>query len=522
MIFYQTETLLGLALASLPAIVGTFLFFFSDRKRLAFALVILTAFSLRLVMISLDPYLHDWDEKFHALVAKNMTSNPFKPILIVDNVWEDQMVHWCCSHVWLHKQPLFLWQMALSLKLFGFNEIALRLPSALLGTIGVYFVREIAVFWTKNKEIAFLAALLMCFSYFQLELTAGRESTDHNDIAFIFYVTASFWAFIRYLKSNYSIRWAVYIGIFAGCAILIKWLTGLLVFGVWGLYILLTKKERFNTKQYLKLALGLLTAIAIFLPWQLYISYAFPIESAREYALNTEHIFKVVEGHHGDMFFHFLQLETLYGYLPYLIIPGILFLFFNKRISKPLSFAFIAAILVIFSFFSLIVATKMPAFTLPVSSLLFIIIAIGIISSLNRLKDYASSKFLVSLIVLFSFIAILQVFQPFKIAERRSISRQSRNIDIHNTLIYKSLNEDLLDNCVLFNTKCDDALDIMFYKNTSALCYFPKESELDSLKVMGRKLIRFKNIYNLNLPVYLTKDSSIVILDYDILIPEKK
>ena len=516
MIFHQTETLWGLALASLPALLGTILFFFSDRKKIAFALVMLSALLLRLLMISLDPYLHDWDERFHALVAKNMVETPLTPLLIIDNLWEKEMVHWCCSQVWLHKQPLFLWQMALSLKLFGFNEIALRLPSALLGTIGVYFTREIADFWTKNKQVAFLAALLMCFSYFHLELTSGGESTDHNDIAFTFYVTASFWAFIRYIKNSFSWRWAIWIGVFVGCAVLVKWLTGLLVFGAWGLYILLNSEQRLNKHQYLKLALGIIAALAVFVPWQIYISAAFPIESAREYALNTEHIFEVVESHHGDEYFHLIQQVKFYGYLAYLILPGILLMLFDKRISKPLSFSLLAAILVIFGFFSLVVATKMPAFTLPVSSLLVCFIAFGIIKPLTILEKYSNLKLLHLLLVTCSFFAILQVFQPFKIAERRSASREKRNNDIYNTLIYKELEQDLTDGRVLINTKCEDSYDIMFYQNVIAKCYYPEEHQLDSLKSAGRRFVRFKNIYNLNLPDYLTKDSSIVVLDYDI------
>lgn len=516
MIFYQTETLWGLGLASIPALIGMVLFFFSDKKKLAFGLLMISALFLRLLIISLDPYLHDWDEKFHALVARNMIDNPLKPTLIVDRVWGKDMVHWCCSHVWLHKQPLFLWQMALSLKIFGFNEIALRLPSALLGTIGVYFVREIANFWTKNKEIAFLAALLMCFSHFHLELAAGREATDHNDIAFIFYVTASFWAFIRYIQRDYSIRWAVLIGLFVGCAVLVKWLTGLLVFGAWGLYILSSKGLRFDKHQYAKLAVGIGSAIAIFLPWQLYISYAYPIESAREYALNTEHIFEVVEGHWGDKLYHITQQEIFYGFLPYLIIPGILFLLFNKKISKPLSIALLAAISVIFIFFSLIVATKMPAFTLPMGSLLYIIIAAAVIGISDNLKKISNKKLIQIVLFAFSIVAIYQVLQPEKIAERRSISRNSRNVDIHNTLIYKNLDEEILEKRVLINAKCDDVLEIMFYKNSNANCYYPSQTEMDSLKNAGREFVMFKKFQHHNIPAYLRDDNSIIFWDHDI------
>lgn len=34
----------------------------------------------------LDPFINMWDERFHALVAKNMMNNPFKPMLYNDPV----------------------------------------------------------------------------------------------------------------------------------------------------------------------------------------------------------------------------------------------------------------------------------------------------------------------------------------------------------------------------------------------------------------------------------------------------
>jgi 4-amino-4-deoxy-L-arabinose transferase len=129
---------------------------------------------------------------------------------------------WCCNHIWVHKQPLFLWQMAISMKVFGVSEFAMRLPSAVMGSIQVLLVFSIAKYWMKDSRVAFLAALLSAFAFYQIELSTGRYSVDHNDVAFTFYITAGLWAFTKYLRTEYSIKWAAIIGILVGCAILIK------------------------------------------------------------------------------------------------------------------------------------------------------------------------------------------------------------------------------------------------------------------------------------------------------------
>ena len=64
----------------------------------------------------LDDFLNVWDERYHALVAKNMIDHPFTPMLYADPVLDQEYSGWFKGHVWLHKQPLFMWQMALSMK----------------------------------------------------------------------------------------------------------------------------------------------------------------------------------------------------------------------------------------------------------------------------------------------------------------------------------------------------------------------------------------------------------------------
>jgi hypothetical protein len=47
-------------------------------------LLFVAAFLIRFFYAQADPFLHNWDERFHALVARNLMHDPFKPMLIAN------------------------------------------------------------------------------------------------------------------------------------------------------------------------------------------------------------------------------------------------------------------------------------------------------------------------------------------------------------------------------------------------------------------------------------------------------
>ena len=214
-----------------------------NKDRQALFALFLTAFFLRLFMAHLDPFLHEWDERHHALVARNMMHDPFKPMLRFADWARYSYKDWSSNHVWLHKQPLFLWQMALSMKLFGVSEFSIRYPAVLMGSIGVLLIYRISMIATANRTIAFMAASLYCFSYYPLETVSGLFGMDQNDAAFSFYVLASIWAYAEYTVKR-SLKYALLTGLFAGGAVLIKWLIGLVVFSGWGITLLFKVREK--------------------------------------------------------------------------------------------------------------------------------------------------------------------------------------------------------------------------------------------------------------------------------------
>jgi len=221
-----------LLIVSLSLGIMSILLSASGKNTAALIGLFFTAFFLRLFMAHLDPFLHDWDERYHALAARNMMNNPLIPMLRAHPLLPFDYKNWGDCHIYLHKQPFFLWQMALSMKLFGVSEFAIRYPDVIAWSFGVVMLYRIALLMTQNVKIAFLTALFMCFSYYNLEIISGYIGMDRNDGCFDFYVLASIWAFAEYHK-NQKISWVLLIGLFAGFAILTKWLTEII--GVWWL-----------------------------------------------------------------------------------------------------------------------------------------------------------------------------------------------------------------------------------------------------------------------------------------------
>ncbi len=88
---HVTNWVLWLTLASIPFFVFAWRSAWRGKHQLALWLLIGGGLLLRVGPL-LDPFLHTWDERYHALVAKNMMVHPFTPMLHVD----DQLIYRSC------------------------------------------------------------------------------------------------------------------------------------------------------------------------------------------------------------------------------------------------------------------------------------------------------------------------------------------------------------------------------------------------------------------------------------------
>jgi 4-amino-4-deoxy-L-arabinose transferase-like glycosyltransferase len=501
-----------LVVSALIGVLASYLGLVRGKYNMALYLLVISGLTLRILVSLWDPYLHDWDERFHALVAKNMLDSTFKPMLHINPLVNYNIGDWCCNHIWVHKQPLFLWQIAASFKLFGVNTFALRIPSILMGTLSIILVYSIAKAWFKDQNVAILAALFSAFSQFAIELTSGRYSLDHNDMAFMFYVTCSIWALTKYNMTR-SFFWAFVIGLFIGLAVLVKWLTGFITIGGMAILIIFQWKTNRSFSAW-HLLVTFLTACVIFIPWQLYIINNFPIESHVSYEFNRRHIYEALEGHSGTWLYHINNIEYLYGaYIPMFLLIGAFLIIYKFR-HDFVSISMLCMTLVVYAFFSIIVQTKMPAFTFICSPIFYAIMAYGIAQVSYK---FDKLNYSVSIIYVLTPLLIIFSLNPNDICNYRSAENIARNIKISNTEIYKNLASNYnIDKDIIFNCKEFEDIEVMFYNNVNAYSWYPDSITLSNLANQGFSLYFFQDHAEYKLVPYIYNNSSYEILRYSL------
>ncbi|MDF2436582.1 MAG: glycosyl transferase family 39 [Bacteroidota bacterium] len=509
---FEPNTALCLLAGFLFLVFSIISFNILKKERVALLCLFTGALLLYSFSALLDPFLNNWDEQFHALVAKHLIEQPLAPALYKRHVISYGH-SWIHSHIWLHKQPLFMWQIALSLKLFGLNEFAVRIPSVLMLSITPLFIYGIGKH-TCNSRIGFYAALLFTSSYFVHELCSGRQTCDHNDTTFIFYITASVWAWVNFEVSGKK-YWLLLIGVFAGAAVLVKWLVGLIVYFGWSLTILTDKRKRTNYQTYSFLLISLGLSLLVFIPWQIYTSLTFPSESRIEHELNVQHFFKVVEDHGGNSFYHYKMLEKQYGYgdlVPIIIIISLFF--FYKSIKEPkYKIAFFSMITFVYTFFTL-AATKMESFCFIVSPLIFLSLA----SLIDIVTMYISERlpkkvFLVKIIMTLMLIIICWGnFNLYELASKHSLmvtpdDNDKREKKINDTRFIKHLTSKLPKGYIIFNCEPERNIRIMFYSDFIAYDTQLQYDDYIRLKRQNYKLATFDLG---DLPPFLVNDPAVL------------
>ncbi len=501
--FSNTEVI-WIAVSILIGLISVYNFSLGNYKS-SILLLVISGTILRLLVITLDPFLWTWDEQFHALVAKNLTNNPLKPMLFSEPVIDFNYQNWKENHIWLHKQPFFLWQIALFYKVLGFSEFVLRLPTSLMMSSLIFLIYRIGEI-SANKSIGWYGAFLYAYSFYFIQFVTGYKFTDHNDSAFIFYVTLSIWSWIEFKKTPEQRFWIALIGLFAGIAILNKWLVGLLIYSGWFASLVFLTKERnlIQIKQILKsLAITLLVA----LPWQLFILYQYPSESRFEFAYNSSHFFYALEGHSETWYYHFAQLSEQYGgkivYL--LIIPGLL-LFLRSIKEKSLRIGVLTIITITYLFFS-IAKTKVPMFCAIVSPFIFLSLGAVLDRAFKFIKiiaDPASISFTYMLILLILGYNMLNIKD---LDQLHSSKYQYWNNLRTNRIIAKHVHSILPNkDYTVFNCPEHYTVMLTFYTGLTAYKIIPSNHQINIVKAKKKKVAIFWDDF---LPSNIKKDTSI-------------
>lgn len=507
---YFDHTQITLLICASICFITSVLFHLRQKEKIALLFLVLTGFLLFSFSALLDPFLNMWDERFHALVAKNMMHHPLMPTLYDDPILNTTYDRWDRTHVWLHKQPLFLWQITLSFSLFGISEFTLRLPMIILGSLLIMIVFRCGKLLV-NARTGYIAGVLLITTNYILEVVAGRQMLDHNDFSFLFYVSASIWAFIEYSYSGKKI-WIMLIGAFAGCAILCKWLVGLLVYAGW--FILKLLRKEIKRSQYRDFSISLFVTAIVALPWQILTFMWYPTEAKSEQAYNTAHFFTALEGHDGSAWYHFDQINLIYGkFISILLIPAIV-IFYKRMKDRNMAIALTFMVILVYVFYTM-AATKMPSFTLVVGMIILLFMASLLDETIGLVETWLHNTLLKkAAFVLILIGVVLARFDIEKMQELHTLWKKDNiytRIISNNKQVYLSLN--LSENTVLFNLKGKNYIDAMFYTGLPSYPNFPSEDAYLDLKTKGKNIAVFQSA-TANIPEYLLNDSAVIIIPH--------
>ncbi len=436
----------------------------------AFALLMISILSFGLFAIFQYDFLFPWDERFHALVAKNMVETPLEPKLYRDMIiTEFDYKPWYKAHIWLHKQPWFLWQMAFVMSIFGDSVYAMRGASVamlLLFTLSIYFATR-----RLNPRFAFWLALIAAFQPFLFNLINGKTGMEHNDIAFIAWIAFSFWGLTEYVSSPYKIRGLLMIAIGCGIAVLTKWMGGFLVYGAWGLYLIFKREKQL--KAWLLMGTAFLITIAVVLPWQLYIFSNYYDIAHYEWEYNGKHLFEVLEGHAGPWYYHLKIWWENFRIISLLILLAF-FIVVIKSDKKAYTLALFGSALFVIILFSL-AQTKLPVYS--IIALPPALLAIASVS----VKLNLNNAFVRGGIALFVVVSALHFFnliraKPLTDYEKNALKQKN---------FYAPLRNSLPQNAVLFNTSVFEHPELMFYTDRIVYETIPSAQQLELTEQKG-------------------------------------
>ncbi|NQV01793.1 MAG: glycosyltransferase family 39 protein [Bacteroidia bacterium] len=442
---------------------------------MAVILLILCGLLLR-IFVATDLFLHPWDERYHALVAKNLMNHPFLPTLYENPVLPFDYKNWFSNHIWLHKQPFPLWSMALSMKAFGVNEIALRIPSILVSTLGILMTYRIGEY-LFTKRTAFFAAFLFSIHGFIIELTGGRDATDHIDIFFLCLILFSVYFAIQFIRTQKQV-FNLLTGVFIGLAVLSKWLPALIVFPVY--FLLLLDSGKFRTGQMIRnLFLCIIYSAIVAVPWQVYIILNFPDEAKWEYAYNFLHITEPLNHLHLPFYYHVDHLQIKYG--PVGLVAVIWYTY--KTLKNPRHYkrdALVIWIIIPVLFFSF-VKTKMQAYTLFIAPPIFLITALFFQYLWIYRRRFRYQAIPVILIFLLFFLPFWHTVERTKLFSTRN--RSPEWVQEIKSLKIPTSQKPL----VIFNAP--HPIETMFYINCSAYPFMPDEGVVEKLNTQGYEVI---------------------------------
>lgn len=289
-------------------------------------------------------YIMIWDEARVACSSYEMLKNGnYFAVTYFDNLDD-----------WSTKPVLLNWIQALSIKLFSFSELSVRLPSAIAGLVLCY---SILIFFKKQintLSLGFIITLVLITSTGYTYFDHSVRTADYESVLSMFMITGclQFYIYVHDNKDK-NILWAMLL--FTGST-LIKGPAGLFFAPSLVVYLII-QKQFIRTLKNKYFYFGLLSFIVLVGGVYLMRERVHPgylkLFNEMEF-LGRQN--KAIEGHEGDFWFYLsafveLRFKTWYLLVPVGLIIGLFIA--KEKVIKNVSLYF----LILFLGFFLIIST---------------------------------------------------------------------------------------------------------------------------------------------------------------------
>jgi hypothetical protein len=464
-------------------------------------------------------YLNPWDEAFHAVVAKNIASHPLKPTLYDDAAITFPPQDWVKSHIWLHKPPLTLWFMALSMKIFGDSEISIRIPSLIFSCLSVFLTYLIGRHLLSAK-IAVIACYFHAINGMLFDLSRGWHFSDHIDTLLILLVQAGVCIaalllpmaskalknsgnlhleepfdgekpqdLLKNESENPKYRPSLFVGailsgVFVGMGFLTKLFPAFLpwVLFCYTLYIL--KRSVGESLKYLMLSI--LVAAVFIVPWNLYAYLQWPEWFLAGITGKLFYITQPVDNWGGGFFYHWIRIPRYFGELS---VVSILFVFYRAFTSKSIPLRFLCLwVLFPYLVFSA-TTTKAPAYPLIAAPAIFLINAYFVHQLYEmrlRLASGFKKKFLVIFLITFIVLTIRGSLERQKLHK----NRPREKVSVERVKDYcQKINKES-EKTVIFGMPAPGS---MFYCDAPVYYELPDQETIKSLESRGYRVLIYSD-----------------------------
>jgi 4-amino-4-deoxy-L-arabinose transferase-like glycosyltransferase len=259
----------------------------------------------------------NWDEGVYATNALEMSLNGNFLVKYYEGKPE----------MWGTEPPLAAWIDVASIKIFGYNEFAIRLPSAIAALFVIIIILNFCTKELKNRVLGYFSALVLLSTQGYVKFHVSRTADlDSFLVLFDLIYIINFYKYLKYSKPKYFYFAAI--GVIL--AFFTKSIAGLLLLPGLLLYAIYQKKIKFvfgNKELYIGIFLFLcLTCLYYFLRERVnpgYIKMAWNNEIASRY-------FVINTGHEGP-FTYYYDLLMQYQFFPWILLIPLTILFSTLR-----------------------------------------------------------------------------------------------------------------------------------------------------------------------------------------------